>query len=171
MTDERRDQIGAKRAEMIDAIRDKADRELNDERFAAWRTPSRRRLVIAGWIATVGLTTVAAWFDWPLVLPIGLVAALGFAFLLRRIVRGMADLPDELLDERMLARRNQAYRMAYSGLAVVALIPAVALWLAADATAIDFELEARHLGALTYLVLGIALALPSAILAMTEDEL
>ena len=35
MTDERRDQIEAKRTEMIDSIRDKADRELNDERFAA----------------------------------------------------------------------------------------------------------------------------------------
>ena len=171
MNTEHRDRVDAVRAEMIDSLRERADRELNDERFAAWREPGRRRLLVGAWLLAVAVTTVAAWFDWWAVLPLGMIAVLAAAFALRRVVRGMADLPDELLDERMTARRNRAYRLAYSTLAAVALLPPLALWLAADANRIDFTLEARHLGAVTWLTLGVALALPSAILALTEDEL
>ncbi|MEO0495468.1 MAG: hypothetical protein AAF081_18830, partial [Actinomycetota bacterium] len=86
MTNDRREQIDAKRAEMLDSIRDRVDRELNDERYASWRAPARRRLVIAGWLGAVAGMTASAWFDWSLILPVGMLAALGSAFLLRRIV-------------------------------------------------------------------------------------
>ena len=171
MTTDHRDRVGPVRAEMIDVVRERAERELNDERFAPWRRPGRRRLLVGAWLAAVAVTTVGAWFDWWAVLPLGLIVTLGVAFLLRRVVRGMADIPEELLDERMRTRRDRAYRVAYSILAAVALLPGMVLWLAADASRIGFSLEARHLGALMYLVLGVALALPSAILALTEDEL
>lgn len=71
----------------------------------------------------------------------------------------------------MLSRRNHAYRVAYGVLFAVVLTPVVALWIAPGTSDRAFVLESRHLAAIAWLVLGTGIGLPSAVLAVAEDEI
>jgi hypothetical protein len=48
---------------------------------------------------------------------------------IRKSVRHIADAPNELLDERQIAIRNNAYLLAYRGMLYVGLIYVVAFYL------------------------------------------
>lgn len=91
--------------------------------------------------------------------------------LLKWAVRGMADLPEELIDERMNAVRNQRYRMAYAGLSSLAVVILLAMWIAADAGRIAWQPRAHHLEAVFWAFMFTAICLPSMLVAWTEPEL
>lgn len=107
-----------------------------------WRTTNRREVMKdladtrGDWLrTTAGLRTVIGlgffvlfpgrfivWFvdDGIGVTPLILVAGIfGAWFLLRRALRFVADAPDDALDERLIAIRNQIYPSAFRALATV----------------------------------------------------
>ncbi|MEL6185817.1 MAG: hypothetical protein AAFU79_14435 [Myxococcota bacterium] len=161
----------ALRAEALDKIRDRAERELTDRSLDAWRSPGRRRWVVAGWLASVLVLVGLSWAGPTIAIAAALFVVIGASWFLRRVVRGMADLPEELLDERMEAVRNRAYRWAYAMLVAVLSVVLVVAWLAADARLVDWQPSANVFQALMWLVVGLAMGLPSAVVAVTEPEL
>jgi hypothetical protein len=143
----------------------------HDHRFDRFRSlRMRRALVVAGY----GLALVAAlltWLDSAVLfgtLPyLILLAGLGVYAVLSRTVRGTTAAPDEALDERLLALRDAAARVAYQRWGVLAVGAVFLLMLAVGR---GFEVEAHHLEAL---FLGLALTgalTPSAVLAWREGE-
>ncbi len=148
-----------------------AERLQRDTRLDAWRTPGRRRgLVLAGLAALAGVSALA-WFDRSVALLVAIAVAVGLYVLLRRVVRGMADLPDAFVDERVRAMRNERYRTAYQLLSAVVMLLLLAGYLATDASRLTWQPEARHLHAAFWMVLGLSLALPSMLVAWGEREL
>lgn len=148
-----------------------AERLQRDTRLDAWRTPGRRRgLVLASLGALAGVSALA-WFDRSVALLVAIAVAVGLYVLLRRVVRGMADLPDAFVDERVRAMRNERYRTAYQLLSAVVMLLLLAGYLATDASRLTWQPEARHLHAAFWLVLGLSLALPSMLVAWGEREL
>jgi hypothetical protein len=128
-------------------------------------------LVAGTFVAIAGLvwvTWIEASFLWWAVFA-GL--ALAGYLALRRIVRGMADLPDRVIDERMAQVRNQTYRVAYLTLVSLTSLALLVVWIAADAARFDFQLAAPNLHAMFWGFLFLAAVLPSALLAWTESEL
>lgn len=158
------------RSDVIDQVRDKSARELNDTRFDRFRTRGGRRLVVGAWAIAVAALVTAGWFDEVLVVAAALLAVIGASWVLRRTVRGMADLPEEVLDERMDATRNRAFRRAFITLSAITIAVLWIYWVAADSSRIAWDIEARHIEALMWLVVGVASGLPSAIIALTEPE-
>ncbi len=148
-----------------------AERLQRDTRLDAWRTPGRRRtLVLASLVALAGVSALA-WFDRSVALLVAIAVAVGLYVLLRRVVRGMADLPDAFVDERVRAMRNERYRYAYQVLSAVVMLLLLAGYMATDASRLTWQPEARHLHAAFWMVLGLSLALPSMLVAWGEREL
>lgn len=82
----------------------------------------------------------------------------------------MADLPEELIDERMRAVRDRQYRVAYTGLSAVMVVVLLVLWIAADAARVAWRPEAHHLEALFWGFMLTAISLPSMAVAWSEPE-
>lgn len=151
-----------------------ASRLHHDERFDALRTPLvRRGLVIASvllWLGAVVLT----WWDVGAgnVFLIAAALMLGCYLLLHRAVRHVADAPDQALDERFVAVRNAAYRTSYRIVGIVTGLALLGMSLAVDErfawTA--FDLDGHHLRALLFGFAGVAIAMPTAVLAWRERE-
>lgn len=112
---------------------------LNDEysKFSWLRSQRNRRLLVV--LMGLGLALVALGSYWPIIetdlelssavtLTIYSVTAIfavlsviGGYLLLRISVRGLADAPDELLDERQIKVRNSSFRYAYMGMGYLVL--------------------------------------------------
>ena len=112
---------------------------LNDEysKFSWLRSQRNRRLLVV--LMGLGLALVALGSNWPIIetdlelssavtLTIYSVTAIfavlsviGGYLLLRISVRGLADAPDELLDERQIKVRNSSFRYAYMGMGYLVL--------------------------------------------------
>lgn len=147
----------------------RASRLQHDERFDALRTPRvRRGLVVASFLLWLSSTIVLAGWDFEnLFLVLGVLTISG-ALLLNRTVRLVADAPDQALDERLVAVRNAAYRTSYRVLVVVTGLALFAVSLVE--TLGWFDLQGHHLRALLWGFLGVAILLPSAVLAWRERE-
>lgn len=148
-----------------------AERLQRDTRLDAWRSPGRRRALVVAMLAALAGVAALAWTDRPVALLVGLAVAAGLYVLLRRVVRGMADLPDAFVDERVRVVRNERYRSAYQVLSAVAVVVLLAGYMATDASRLAWQPEARHLHAAFWSVLGLSLALPSMLMAWSEREL
>jgi hypothetical protein len=147
-----------------------AERLLRDTRLDGWRTPGRRRGLVLATLAALATVSALAWFDRPVALLVAIAVAVGWYVLLRRVVRGMADLPDAFVDERVRAMRNERYRYAYGILSAVVMLLLLAGYMATDASRLTWQPEARHLHAAFWWVLGLSLALPSMLVAWGERE-
>lgn len=155
----------------VDPVAAQAERLLSDTRYDWLRTLARRRLLVVAsalWIAVVG---VACLTDRPVLVVLALAPAWASWWVLQRVVRGMADLPEGYVDERMRAVRDAHYRRAYVMLASLVLPILVGLYVAADARLLQFRPEARHLHALFWVVQLTAMLLPSMLVAWYEREL
>ena len=161
----------AMRGEALDKVRHLADRSLNDTRLDSWRTPGRQRAIVIAAFLCVAATVWATAQGWSII-SLGLVLIdWGFVWLLRRLVRAMADLPEEFIDERMLQVRDRAYRHSY--MAVVgglAVITSVAM-LVMDFTDELWVVNSDQMFAGLWGVLMIGMMLPSAIIAWTEPRI
>lgn len=147
-------------------------RELQDDpAFDRFRSPLARRILVIVTVGLLGALSVLVWHDEMLAAMLVGVAALAGGVSLRRVVRLTADAPDAALDERLIARRDAAYRLAYVVLATGTMLGLLALFIASDAQSIAFAVEARHLHGLFWLFTGMAALLPSAVLAWTEPEI
>jgi hypothetical protein len=128
--------------------------------------PRRQRRVIALLWAAATVSCSIAWL-WIGAAALWLVPLWLAAFwALRRSVRSRADLPDTDLDEREVAQRDRVYLHAYQGVATAALLILFTLTIHGDRSTLTYE----ELSAATWFVLGLALGLPSAILAWTAPD-
>jgi hypothetical protein len=152
-------------------LADDAERLQRDTRLDAWRTPGRRRALVLATLAVLAAVAALAWFDRSVALLVALAVAARVYVQLRRVVRGMADLPDAFVDERVRAMRNERYRHAYQVLSAVVMVLLLAGYIATDASRLAWQPEARHLHAAFWAVLGLSLALPSMLVAWSEREL
>ncbi|MGV3519527.1 hypothetical protein [Luteitalea sp.] len=154
----------------VDPVALHADALLRDRRLN-WLRPRRRRRVLVG-VALVSIAGVATacLIDRAWLVAVSLASAWGAWWLLQRVVRGMADLPDAYVDERMRQVRNAHYRTAYALLSGVTVLPLLVLYMAADAGRVQFVPQSRHLLALFWGVQLLALTLPSILVAWNEPE-
>jgi hypothetical protein len=148
---------------------------LNERRWDPVRT-RRARLALSATGALLILTVTPAFVVSSVAgatVTVGLVA---LWMVLRRSLREIGDLPDRVLDERQVALRNRAYRIAWKvfmgGFTLVLPLTAGLLYAASDRGAslveITLPLEAG-LGAIVALG-GIVALLPYVVLAWLEPE-
>jgi hypothetical protein len=142
----------------------------DDPTFDRLRTRGARRgLVVAAFVALAGVVAAAA-ADAPVLLIIAAVPTLAAGWALRRVVRLTADAPDEALDERLVAVRDDAYRHAWTILVPLTMTVLLLLYVAADARRIGLTLQADHVHALFWWVTGAGALLPSAVVAWRAEE-
>jgi hypothetical protein len=98
-----------------------------------------------------------------------IVLVLGGYSLLRIAVRGIADAPDELLDERQIQIRNTSYRFAY--LAMGYLIIALLLLIFFGPEVSLFQAEGNDGSYLMIATLFAFASAPSMILAWRERDI
>lgn len=164
-------------ASTSDAVEARARRVLTDTRFARLRTRRARVGLVVGQIAFVVLTPIAWLAGGAIPGIVAVIAALVVLALLRRSVRVVADLPEEYLDERQLALRNEMYVEAYRYLAGIVVVLASAglitfMVQADDTDTWTVDLTWNSVMAAFWVVQLLALALPSMAVALREgDEL
>lgn len=160
------------RRQLVEKARPQAEKYLNDHRYAWLRPVGRRRALVVAAVAGIVIHGAVLWTGGPPLLALGLLGANWAAYaLLKWTVRGMADLPDELIDERMQQVRNRQYRAAYIALSSLTALVLLLAWIAADASRVQWQPQARHLEAMFWCVLMLSIGLPSMLLAWTEPEI
>lgn len=142
--------------------RNEVTSSLNDPRWSPLRTRRfRRPLVIAYVVVLVAVLAVSLLDsqvnEWVTVLGLSgsFVLMVGY-LVVRTSVRNLADAPDELLDERQIAVRNEVYLHAYR-LTVLPILVAIAFYV--------FEVKSPE-----YLLISMMMtlaALPSLVLGWT----
>lgn len=164
-------QVRAVRRDLIDKARPSAERYLSDSRYDWLRPLARRRLLVVASLMVIAAHSAALALGASPLLSLPLLAGGWGAYsLLKWAVRGMADLPEELIDERMREVRDRQYRVAYTGLSAVMVVALLILWISADATRIAWRPEAHHLEALFWGFTLTAISLPSMAVAWSEPE-
>lgn len=159
------------------AVAERAERILSDQRFPALRTRRGRVALVMAQGITILLMPVVWLAADPVAGLVMVILSMVVMSLLRRSVRVVADLPDDVLDERLRGRRNAAYVESYrylDGLLMVAAAVGLFAWLVnadeADVWTIDLTLGMVMGAFWTLTVLG--LALPSmAVALMSGSEL
>ncbi len=137
---------------------------LKDRWFEPFRTPWRRRAVALVWCGLIVAMIVLIAID-ARVIGVGL-PALFVGSLLNVTMRNMADAPADRLDERMVAVRDHAFRLAYYGVGV-AVVGGIAVTVGLDQGPVT--IDKQQLVAIGWCVALVAMALPAAILAWTEE--
>lgn len=125
-------------------------------------------LLIAAVIPVFALSTIAG-----IGVTVGIVACW---FLLRRSLREIGDLPDRVLDERQVALRNRAYRIAwriFMGVFTTALALTLGLMIGGGAAnglaaPLEFSLPLGVALGLVVALAGVSAILPYAVLAWLE---
>ena len=151
-----------------------------------WLRPQRNRRVLVG-LMVVGLIAVSMGSYWPTlktnmnlsdgtavviysVTAIFAIFAVLMGYLLLRIsVRGIADAPDELLDERQIKIRDTSFRYAYYGLGYLVL--ALLLLMNIGPELELFQPEGNDGSYLIISMMFLCAALPSMILAWRERDI
>jgi hypothetical protein len=155
------------------AVAASAERLMSDTRYDSVRTRRARLLLVGGYLVLLVLVPVAYIAVDQLVGLLVVIVGAGAWALLRVSVRTIADLPDEYLDERQLAVRNESYVESYRYLAgAVALAGTVGLIaFIVNGTELDTWDVTLTWGAVMsafWVFLGLALGLPSMVLALKD---
>ena len=155
------------------AVEASAEKLMADTRYDRYRTRRARVLLVVGYLALLVLIPVGYLAINQFVGLLVVLVTAGVWGLLRVSVRTIADLPDEYLDERQLAVRNASYVESYRYLgAAVALAGTVGLiafiingteWDTWDIT-LTWEAAISSF----WVFLGLALGLPSMVLALND---
>lgn len=137
-----------------------------DRWFDRLRSPLVRKalVVLAG--ALIVASVALQWSGRDGVSTAGIPALL-IVVVLNLTTRVMADAPSRELDERMVATRNAAFRVAYH-LFAVAIVALLVLLLAANGDD-TISIERTEVLAGSWAIAVAALFLPSAVLAWTEE--
>lgn len=156
-----------------EAVAANAERLMADTSYDRFRTRRARVLLVVGYLALLVLIPVGYLAIHQFVGLLVVIVAAGVWSMLRVSVRTIADLPDEYLDERQLAVRNASYVESYRYLAsFVALVGTMGL-IAFIANGTDWDTWTVTLtweGAMStfWVFLGLALGLPSMVLALND---
>jgi hypothetical protein len=153
------------------AVAREAAAMLDDPRYEAWRSQGRRRKLVVGAALSILATVAACIHDNPVVVLLAIVVSAGCWWLLRKAVRGIADLPDEFVDERIRAVRNEHYLYAYRILSALVMTAVLVMYMAADGSRLAWQPGANHMHALFWAVLLSSAMLPSMLLAWSQREL
>jgi hypothetical protein len=158
------------------------EKQLNDTKWDGLRTPGAKRALLWG-------TNIVVLFGTGLLFSVGDNAWAAYSlihillifvswFLLRQSVRLIADAPEEALDERMIAQRNNSYLIAFRWLAGLSVAIATALMTFAifsdaqpDSDGFNYQLALTwpQVQAVFWLIFGYTFMLPS--MAMISLEL
>ena len=155
---------------------------LNNKGFVWLRSQRNRRILVLCHAVLLALVALGSYYkqfkDWfggdsiiPLLVLIAilLLAITGFS-LLRVSVRGIAEAPDELLDERQRAVRNSNYRYSYLFLGYVFIVFLVILSVGPETRPFAVGLEGD--AGLVYISLLFTMAsLPSMVIAWRERDI
>lgn len=147
-----------------------AQRVLADTRFDRLRSP-RALLALVGAYVAVTVAMAVCWLAWGAIAGVLSFAPWLVVFLLLRVaVRSQADLPDEVLDERMRAERDSVYVGAYRLVSSTVFLAANAAFLAVafddEHASITFDYPA--VGAVFWTLLSVLVGAPSLVLAMRK---
>jgi hypothetical protein len=147
-----------------------AERVLADTAYDRFRSPRALVALVVAYVATTVVMTVC-WLAWGTIAGVAAFAPWLAAFLLLRVaVRSQADLPDEVLDERMRAERDSVYVDAFRLVASVVFIAAnVALAAVAfgdEHTSMTFDYH--DVSAVYWALFSLLLGAPSLVLAMRK---
>lgn len=155
------------------AVAASAERLMADTRYDRFRTRRARLGLVALYLACLVLVPVAYLVLGSLAGLVAVMVGAGVWSLLRVSVRTIADLPDDYLDERQLAVRNASYVESYRylGSAValamtVGLIAFIVNGSELDTWAVTLTWEGVM--ATFWVFLGLALGLPSMVLALND---
>lgn len=156
------------------AVAAMAETVMRDTRWD-WLRTRRARLGIV--ILMVGLLIAIpiAWMTLPALAALGVIGLAAIVWwALRMSVRVVADLPEEYLDERQARVRDRAYVDAYRWFAGITLAAAAVALVWFVVVSIDdvVVLELTWAGAMAifWTFEGLALALPSMVLALRERD-
>jgi hypothetical protein len=155
------------------AVAANAEKLMADTAYDRYRTRRARVLLVVGYLALLVLIPVAYLALNAFVGLLVVLVTAGVWGLLRVSVRTIADLPDEYLDERQLAVRNASYVESYRYLGgAVALAATVGLFaFIINGTELDtWAVTLTWEGAMAtfWVFLGLALGLPSMVLALND---
>lgn len=150
---------------------------MNDRRRAneesGWEVlrplPARRATIIVWVLAVLAAASLIALDVGVLQHVAGLLAA-ALTIAIRRTIRDVTEVPEDELDERQVARRDNAYRVAYRTFTSMAALVALTLFVTTDASAIGYRMAGSHANAMFVLVLLAAIGLPAAVFGWTEAE-
>jgi len=157
------------------------EKQLNDTKWDGLRTHSAKVfLVIASNIVTIGGAVAAFFAPEPvasLLILFYVILVLVLWQLMRISVRLVMDAPDEALDERLVAERDNSYALAYRWLSTLVgvIITAAFLWIVVSdsqaqggAELYIFELSWPQIYGILWLVLGYTMMLPSMTLLIRQ---
>jgi hypothetical protein len=153
------------------AVGQRADRLMADTHYDGLRTRPARVALVVGYGASLVLVAVSYLALGSIAGILAVLLAIGVWVLLRLSVRTIVDLPEDYLDERQAALRNEVYVEAYQWLgglvgllASAALVAFIVLGRDPDTWSISITWNAAM--AIFWVVLGLVLALPSLFLAL-----
>jgi lysylphosphatidylglycerol synthetase-like protein (DUF2156 family) len=155
---------------------------LNNKGFNWLRTQKNRRIFVVLYAILLALLASGsyykqfkAWFSQDSLIPLFVLIAValliitGFS-LLRVSVRGIAEAPDELLDERQRAVRNSNYRYSYLFLGYVVMAFLIVLSIGPETR--PFAVGEQGDAGLVYISLLFTIAsLPSMVMAWREQDI
>ena len=151
-----------------------------------WLRSQRNRRILV-FVMSLGFVLVAMGSDWPTlktnmnlsdgtavviysVSAIFVILAVLLGYLLLRIsVRGIADAPNELLDERQIKIRDTSFRYAYYGFGYIVLVLLLLMNLGPEVKL--FQPEGNDGSYLIISMIFLCAALPSMILAWRERDI
>lgn len=156
------------------AVAAMADTVMRDTRWD-WLRTRRARLGIVALMIGMLVAIPVAWMTLPALAALGVIGLAALVWwALRMSVRVVADLPEEYLDERQARVRDRAYLEAYRLFAGITLTAAtVALvWFVVVSIddAVTIEVTWNGAMAVFWTFEGLALTLPSMVLALRERD-
>ncbi len=156
------------------AVADMAETAMRDTRWD-WMRTRGARLTIVGVMIAMLVAIPLSWIFWPSLAALGVIGLAAVVWwALRMSVRVIADLPEEYLDERQARVRDRAYVEAYrwfAGLTLAAATAALIVFVVAsenDVVSIDLTWSVAM--AIFWTFEGLALTLPSIVLALREGD-
>jgi hypothetical protein len=152
------------------AVAQNAERVLSDTTYDRFRSPRALFVLVVLYVITTVLMPVC-WLAWGAIAGIASFVPWLVVFLLLRVaVRSQADLPDEVLDERMRSERDSVYVDAYRLVAAVVFLGANAALIAVEFgdgnESITFDTDAVN--AVYWTLFSLLLGAPSLVLAIRQ---
>lgn len=147
-----------------------AERVLTDTTYDRLRTPGALLMLVGAYAATTVAIPIC-WLAWGSTAGVvSIFPCLAVLLLLRVAVRSQADLPDDVLDERMRAERDSVYVGAFRLVSSVVFIAANAAFIAvafSDGHA-TITFDYNSVSAVYWTLLSLILGAPSLVLAVRK---
>jgi hypothetical protein len=152
------------------AVARNAERVLADTTYDRLRRPRPLLILALAYVATTAAMPIC-WLAWGSLAGVVSIFPCLTAFLLLRVaVRSQADLPDEVLDERMRAERDSVYVGAFRLVSLAVFLAANAAFIAVafgdEHTTITFDYDS--VSAYYWTLLSLLLGAPSLVLAIRK---